>query len=119
MNYYYPYLSAMPYTQAATSSGGIFSKLFSGLNFSSILSGTQKTLNIVNQTLPLVKQASPLIKNAKSMFRLMNEFKKVDTPDVSESPSANEFAASTNSNNSVSNTIKEETNISSGPTFFL
>ena len=78
MNYYNPYFS-VPYQSAnMMSRGGIFSRLFGKFNFSSILNGTQKTLNIVNQTIPLVKQAKPLIKNAKTMFKVMNEFKKTD-----------------------------------------
>lgn len=112
MNYYYPYFTSIPYTQTASGTG-IFSKLFSkGINFSSILSGTQKTLNVVNQAIPLIKQASPIVKNAKSMFKIMNEFKKIDTP-----------VANTVKSEDVSNQkkIKKEENInfSSGPTFFL
>jgi hypothetical protein len=60
---------------------GLFSKIFGGnLSFGSILSGTQKTLNIVNQAIPIVKQAGPVINNTKTMFKVMNEFKKVETP---------------------------------------
>jgi len=82
MNYYNPYFSAYPYLSTISSPRiGLMGRLFgSGINFSSILSGTQKTLNIVNQTIPIIKQASPIMKNAKTMFKVMNEFKKVDTP---------------------------------------
>ena len=79
MNYYNPYLMSYPYVSGVTNQG-LFSRLFGGLNLSSILSGTQKTLNIVNQTIPLVKQAAPIVRNAKTMFKVMNEFKKVETP---------------------------------------
>lgn len=83
MNYYNPYFNIYPYMNTATPKVGIFSRLFgNGINFSSILSGTQKTLNIVNQTIPIIKQATPIMKNAKTMFKVMNEFKKVDTPTV-------------------------------------
>lgn len=121
MYYYYPYYSSIPYAQTASSSG-LFSKLFGGLNFSSILSGTQKTLNIVNQTIPIVKQASPMIKNAKSMFKIMNEFKKVDTPDVTTDRNGtnnNSYRSEQNNEQNLNSKVKEETNISSGPTFFL
>ena len=111
MNYYYPYFTNIPYTQVS-SGAGLFSKLFGGgINFSSILSGTQKTLNIINQTIPLIKQASPIIKNAKSMFKIMNEFKKVDTP-----PTKNQQKEETPVN------IEKQTPSSSvdqGPTFFM
>ena len=82
MNYYNPYFYSYPYAPIGTeiAKTGMFSRLFGGINMSSILSGTQKTLNIVNQTIPLIKQASPIIKNAKTMFKVMNEFKKVETP---------------------------------------
>ena len=77
MNYYNPYFGMYPYLTNAPKVG-LFKSLFGNLNFSSILSGTQKTLNIVNQSIPLIKQAKPIISNAKTMFRVMNEFKKND-----------------------------------------
>ena len=82
MNYYNPYFNTYPYLSTISSPRvGLIGRLFGGsLNFGSILSGTQKTLNIVNQTIPIIKQASPIMKNAKTMFKVMNEFKKVDTP---------------------------------------
>lgn len=91
MNYYNPYYYMMtPNMMTSSMAGmsnaggmGLFSRLTSGLRgvgWANILSNTQRTLGIVNQALPLVKQASPLLKNAKTMFQIMNEFKKVDTP---------------------------------------
>jgi hypothetical protein len=91
---------------------GLFSRLFGSIrniNFSSILSGTQKTLNVVNQTIPLVKQITPVIKNAKTMFKVMNEFKRVNTPSIKKVKENN-------------NVIKEENvefkKINNGPVFF-
>lgn len=83
---YYPYYSAIPYARP-----GLFS-LFKGIKFSSILNGTQKTLNVVNQAIPLIKQAKPLVDNAKTMFNIMNEFKKTDTivDDTKEIPKFND-----------------------------
>lgn len=117
MNYYNPYFSAYPYAASAATRTGLFGRLFGSINMSSILSGTQKTLNIVNQTIPLIKQAQPILKNAKTMFRVMNEFKKVDTP-----------ISSKKTTNNNANIIKEDTsNIenaqyssvsNNGPTFF-
>ncbi len=80
MYYYNPYFNMYPYINTV-SRPSIFGRLFGGIrgiNFSSILSGTQKTLNVVNQTIPLVKQVTPVVRNAKTMFKVMNEFKKVD-----------------------------------------
>ena len=80
MNYYNPYFA--PYATVAQPSTGLFSRLLGGkgITFSSILSGTGKVVNFANQAIPLVKQINPIIKNAKTMFQVMNEFKKVDTP---------------------------------------
>lgn len=75
---YYPYYTSIPYVTKPSLFGG----LFKGIKFSSILNGTQKTLNVVNQAIPLIKQAKPLVDNAKTMFNIMNEFKKTDNPIV-------------------------------------
>lgn len=117
MNYYNPYY-AYPYITSATSKPGILRGLFSGLkgiNFSSILSGTQKTLGIVNQTIPLIKQATPVFKNAKTMFKVMNEFKKVDIP-VKNKVNLN------NKENNIKAEVNDyvnDTKLNEGPTFFL
>lgn len=110
MNYYNPYYSMYPVVN--TTNNGLFSRLFGGINFSSILNGTQKTLNIVNQTIPLIKQATPIIRNTKTMFKVMNEFKKIDTPTQTNS----------RNNKTENNIIEKEPeirNTSSGPTFFV
>lgn len=106
MNYVNPYYFYQPALTVAPRAG-LLKSLFSGINFSSILNGTSKTLSVVNQAIPLVKQAKPMLNNAKTMFRVMNEFKKVETPKVSE-PVIQQAEK------------KEEVQISSsGPTFFL
>ena len=117
MNYYNPYFSAFPYNYtpintiaSANTSKGILSSLFGGGKFSTFLNGTQKTLNIVNQAIPLVKQMGPIVKNAKTMFKVMNEFKKVDIP------IQNNVQISENKEE----VIEEKTIVTSnGPTFFL
>ncbi len=91
MNFYNPYY--MPYM---ATSKGLFSNIFGKISFSSILNGTQKTLNIVNQAIPLVKQVSPMIKNAKTLFKITNEINKPDNISIT--------------NNTISNT--------EGPVFF-
>jgi hypothetical protein len=110
MNYYNPYYMAYPAMSAARP--GLFRGLLSNINFSSILSGTSKTLNVVNQAIPLVKQAGPIMKNAKTMFRVMNEFKKVDSPSKTNKAVVEK--------NQPSDALKEEIRTTtSGPTFFL
>lgn len=132
MNYYNPYFSGISYTPslgniASTStSRGLLSSLFGGGKLSSFINGTQKTLNIINQAIPIVKQMSPVMKNAKTMFRVMNEFKKVDSP-RSYRDNINNTANSmkTNTENNIFNeSIEEIPNLSvqtngNGPTFFL
>lgn len=51
----------------------------SGLTLSTVVDGTHKTLGLINQAIPVVKQVSPVVKNARTMFKVMNEFKKDDT----------------------------------------
>ena len=70
-----------------------------------------KTLNVINQTLPIIKQASPIIRNTKTMFKVMNEFKKVDAP-----PTKNQ------QKEDIPVDIEKQTPSSSvdqGPTFFM
>lgn len=100
MNFYNPYFYAMP----AETSG--ISSFLGKLSFSSILNGTSKTLNFVNQAIPVVKQVSPMMKNLKTMFNVMNEFKKSDIE--KNSPKTENIVENNN--------VKKEDN---GPTFFI
>ena len=98
---YYPYYPIIP---TRPSLFGIFR----GFNFGSILSGTQKALNLANQAIPLIKQVSPVFKNAKTMFKVMNEFRKPDIKkEVNKEITNKEVGAKTN---------KTQVN---GPTFFV
>ncbi len=120
MNYYSPYFSYAPYTTAPASKGILSSIIggVKGVNWSGLLSNVQKTLGIVNQAIPMVKQVSPIVNNAKTMFKIMNEFKKVDTPVKTENSTQN--AQSQNSNIEVADNDKIDDNqYDSGPTFFI
>ena len=105
---YGPYMG-FPYYSNVASTGGLFSKLFSNISLSSIINNTQKTLNIVNQAIPVIKQVKPVIGNAKTMFKVLNEFKRNDTT------TTNKNIISNTNNNSPKESIK----YSSGPTFFI
>jgi len=59
------------------------SSLIKKISLSSIINGTSKTLNLINQAIPVVKQVSPIMKNMKTMFSVMNEFKKNDVTNTS------------------------------------
>ncbi len=110
MNYYnYPFFN-YPYLNYPKAS--LFSSLFKNkINWSSLFKNTQQTLNLINQTIPIVKQVPPIYRNAKTMFKVMNEFKKVDekktTPTV------------TKSNNKLKTEKKESSYGQNNPTFFL
>ena len=108
MNYYNPYF--VPYSTITPTNTGLFSRLLGGskITLSSILSGTGKVVNFANQAIPLVKQINPVIKNAKTMFKVMNEFKKVETPTTNDSKNIDE------QKKEVVITTNTE-----GPTFFL
>jgi hypothetical protein len=108
MNYQMPYYNYMPYGYMPKQ--GIISSLFGGIkriNWGGIISGTQKTLSVVNQAIPAIKQVSPILRNAKTMFRVMSEFKKAgkSTPN------------SVKSENTAQSQNKEENKAK--PTFFL
>lgn len=109
MNFYNPYYYTFP-TTLTQPKIGLLGRLFgsTGVSIGNFLNGTQKVLNIANQTIPLVKQVKPIIGNAKTMFRVMNEFKKADKPNTIEQKES--------INNESNNT-----NISSnlGPQFFI
>ncbi len=69
-----------PYFSPYASGPSLLRAFPKGFSLSSILNGTSKTLNFINQAIPVVKQIGPTINNAKTMFKVMNEFKKMDTP---------------------------------------
>ncbi len=112
MNYYNPYFGFYP--TAASSTPGLFARLFggNGIRWGSLLSGTQRVLGVANQAIPVIRQMSPVFKNAKTMFKVMNEFKKVDTP-----------TSATESNGNTSTALEENQTTTSqnneGPTFFI
>lgn len=120
MNYYNPYLGFYPYV-SAPAKAGLFSSLFKGgkLSLGSIVAGTQKTLGVINQAIPVIRQVSPVVKNAKTMFKVMNEFKKTDTPKntkekVKQTNKVNENINQDNFHEEITEKINDD-----GPTFFI
>ncbi len=114
MNYYNPYFGVYP-TTAATTTPGLFGRLLGGggIKWGSLLSGTQKVLGVANQAIPVIRQISPVMKNAKTMFKVMNEFKKVDTPTESSTVNSTSDASMDEPQSHVSSQVTE------GPTFFI
>lgn len=119
---YGPYMG-MPYMNMASNATkvGLFSRLFGSMNFGSILTNTQRTLSIVNQAIPVIKQVQPVIKNAKTMFKVMNEFKRNDTPNntTNTKNNTNQGASNSTINNNNDEPSKIESNDGNGPTFFM
>lgn len=117
MNYYNPYFYNIP-SSVASSAGASrgLAGLLGKINFSSIINGTSRTLNLVNQAIPIFKQMSPVVRNAKTMFKVMNEFKKADIP----TNNRNESTINNNINDIdtevETSTYKYERNV---PTFFV
>ncbi len=58
----------------ATGTGG---SLLSRINWSSLLSNAQKTLNVVNQAIPLYYQVKPVFKNLRTLGKIGKEFTKI------------------------------------------
>lgn len=121
MNYYNPYFYTIP-TSLPTQKVGLLSKIFgkSGITLSGILNGTQKALNFANQAIPLVKQVKPMFVNAKTMFKVMNEFKKTEKPKEIIKKEDNLINPEIVENDLIIN--NEEKNINqntNGPTFFI
>lgn len=122
MNYYSPYFGYVPYTTAPANKGilnGILGGV-KGINWSGLLSNVQKTLGIVNQAIPMVKQVSPIVNNAKTMFKIMNEFKKIDTPVANNTKNVKEQNHSQQKQDieQFDDSIKNKP-YDNGPTFFI
>ena len=113
MNYYNPYFYSMPNIATSTANTGLLSRLFgpTGISLSRIFNGTQKALNFANQAIPFVKQVKPMIGNAKTMFKVMNEFKRAERSNSNNNYQSN----STYNQNNLNYNIKDT---SGGPTFF-
>lgn len=112
MNYYnYPFMNyARP---------GLFSSLFQNkINWGSLLNNTGRTLNLINQAVPIIQKIPPIYRNAKTMFKVMNEFRRVDTP----TKKAKSYSTSNPISNNKAET-KRQDNVNNvyegGPTFFL
>lgn len=126
MNYYDPYFYTIPNNLVNTNTRtGILSRLFGrNITFGGILNGTQKVLNFANQAIPLVKQVRPMIGNAKTMFKLMNEFKKVEKSNNKITSTNINEKINNNKNKSLNNNINSKENnyvysTKNGPQFFI
>lgn len=91
-----------------------------GINWSSLLNNTSKTLSVVREAIPIVKEVGPMMNNMKSMLKVASVFK--DATDVN-----NEHKTNNNINNNIKSTTDNFNNQSSTensimqnePNFFL
>ena len=99
----------------------IFSKLFTSIkniNFGKILTGTSKTLNVMNQAIPLIRETGSIINNAKSMLHIAKAFKNETTPSRKTNKINHHNNIKNNNINSYNKTNSITANTNS-PTFFL
>ena len=83
----------------------MFSKMLKNFSLSKFLTGTGKTLNVINQAIPIYYQVKPIISNAKTMFKVMSAVRNNDVTDTSNTIKQ-------------TNTIKHNTS-DGRPTFFV
>ena len=109
-----PYMMNYPYINMANNAAGIngvskLSSFLSKINFSSILTNTQKTLNVVNQAIPLYHQVKPVVSNIRQLGKIGKEFTKIN----------NNTTNKTTQSNNISNNISNNYNNVPNPTFFI
>ena len=112
--------SVMPFTPfngMMPRNTGLLNRMFSslkGFNWKGLLSGANKTLNVMNQTIPLIRQATPMVNNVKSMVKLAKAFGSETTSKRSIST----YSGSIN-NKKIANENKNYTSNNDYPTFFV
>lgn len=99
---------------------GLFSRIFSGfrgINWGSLLTNANKTLNVVNQTIPLIRQTGPMFNNLRSMIQLTRAFNSetVSPPNKQKQPTIEQ----TQSNNILENNTISTSSASESPNFFI
>lgn len=80
----------------------------SKITFSSILNGTSKTLNVINQAIPVMYQIKPIWKNAKTMFKVAKEINKPEKKEINKKL-----------NKELNENINKKEKSGNNPTFFL
>lgn len=63
--------------------GGLFRSL-SAIKWGSVLTNTQKTLNVINQAIPVYYQIKPIWGNLKSFGKIMSAFNEGDTTNLNQ-----------------------------------
>lgn len=76
------------------------SSILGNISFEKILSGLNKSLNIVNQAIPLYQQLKPIISNSKDILSIINTITNNDTKDESLVNNENQTIKNVSNNNS-------------------
>ena len=85
--------------------GGLLSRLLPGaagirsLNWSTMLSNTQKTLNIINQAIPIAYQVKPMMNNARTMFKIIGAVKGDNNVQNTNTNTTNQSVNTNSTNN--------------------
>jgi len=66
-----------PYSNPSMIAKGI--ELIKNIKWGSLLEGTSKTLNVINQAIPIVYQVKPLMGNVKTILNIANGLKEPST----------------------------------------
>ena len=106
-----PYGIASPFLGSAATKTSFLSKI----NWSTLLSNTQKTLNVVNQAIPLYYQVKPIFGNIKTLGKISKELSNTcNSNDTSLPIQTNNIANTKEINNTQNNNSSYPK-----PTFFL
>ena len=82
-----------PYPNPSILTRGI--ELLKGIKWGSILDGTSKTLNVINQAIPVVYQIKPIFGNLKTIMNIASNINETTSTEIEEKPSI----SNTNSQN--------------------
>lgn len=97
---------------------GLGSIAKSGINWSSLLSNTQKTLGIINQAIPAFYQIKPIFSNMKTMFKVVSAINSDDNK-IKKSNSKENKKTTNIANNKTSINQEIYYQEDDGPNFFI
>lgn len=116
-----PYMTAaniIPSGNIATGTTSILGKI----NWSTLLSNAQKTLNVVNQAVPLYYQVKPVFKNIRAISKIGKEFSKISNNNINDN-NLNTVISSQNNNTNRYKNINDNVYYDGQdvptPTFFI
>lgn len=113
-----PYMNTGSFfpTNGITNTPSILGKI----NWSTLLSNAQKTLNVVNQAVPLYYQVKPVFKNIKAISKIGKEFSKIgNNVNVNSNITIPPENNNTNYSNILESNAYEENKDIPTPIFFI